>query len=192
MIVAVGTDKLVLYNLSGGRLRQQEKQFSAKNCLDIKFSNGGHLFAAVNRNDVDVYNFYTHECPESMKFSQNHNKSINCIDWYDNDMGFTSCGADGYIYFVDLYTGRLGEKRNMQHSHNEKNAQYLSVANVPGSRYDVLAVGTDRKLTSNRPEKHEKSTKMNDLEAYLSSIVIMKSGRCAITGVGEPGRPGEL
>jgi hypothetical protein len=80
----------------------------------------------------------------------------------------------------------------MQHSHNEKNAQYLSVANVPGSRYDVLAVGTDRKLTSNRPEKHEKSTKMNDLEAYLSSIVIMKSGRCAITGVGEPGRPGEL
>jgi cilia- and flagella-associated protein 57 len=122
LIVAVGTDKLVLYNLSGGRLRQQEKQFSAKNCLDIKFSNGGHLFAAVNRNDVDVYNFYTHECPESMKFSQNHNKSINCIDWFDNDMGFTSCGADGYIYFVDLYTGRLGEKRNMQHSHNEKNA----------------------------------------------------------------------
>jgi WD40 repeat protein len=63
---------------------------------------------------------------------------------------------------------------------------------VPNSRYDVLAVGTDKKLTSNRPEKHEKSTKMNDLDAYLSSIVIMKSGRCAITGVGEPGRPGEL
>ena len=79
-----------------------------------------------------------------MKFSQNHNKSVNSIDWFANDMGFASCGDDGYIYFIDLYTGRTGEKRNMQHSHSEKNVRYLSVANIPGKRYEVLAVGTDR------------------------------------------------
>ena len=33
---------------------------------------------------------------------------------------------------------------------------------------------------------------MKDLDAYLSSICIMKSGRNAITGVGESSRPGEL
>jgi len=150
------------------------------------------LFAAGNKNDVDVYNFYTHDCPESMKFSQNHNKSINCVDWFENDMGFASCGDDGYIYFVDLFTGRPGEKRNMTHSHNEKNTRYLSVANVPGKRYKVLAVGTDKQLTSNDSSVGEKGGKMRDLDAYLSSIAIMKGGRHAIAGVGEPGRPGEL
>jgi len=127
-----------------------------------------------------------------MKFSQNHNKSINCIDWFENDMGFASCGDDGYIYFVDLFTGRPGEKRNMTHSHNEKNTRYLSVANVPGKRYKVLAVGTDKQLTSNDSSVGEKGGKMRDLDAYLSSIAIMKGGRHAIAGVGEPGRPGEL
>jgi len=29
---------------------------------------------------------------------------IMSIDWFPNDMGFTTCGQDGNIYFYDLYS----------------------------------------------------------------------------------------
>lgn len=32
-----------------------------------------------------------------------HTMRVRCIAWFDNDMGFASTGADGNVYFYDLY-----------------------------------------------------------------------------------------
>jgi cilia- and flagella-associated protein 57 len=82
-----------------------------KGCNEIRFSNGGHLFAAVASTClIHVYNFYTHECTERMQFI-GHSQRVMCIDWFANDMGFTTCGLDGNIYFYDLYFGKeIGER----------------------------------------------------------------------------------
>ena len=31
-----------------------------------------------------------------------HSNKVRCIDWYEDDMGFSSCGMDGNVYFFDL------------------------------------------------------------------------------------------
>ena len=51
-----------------------------------------------------MYDFYTAHLSERMQFV-GHNGRIMCIDWFHNDMGFTTCGVDGNIYFYNLYKG---------------------------------------------------------------------------------------
>jgi WD40 repeat protein len=63
------------------------------------------------------------------------------------------------------------------------------VVNVPNKPYEVVAVGTDSQVTSNVTSATDKSRNLN---AYLSEVCMMKSGRAVIAGVGEPNRPGEL
>jgi len=65
----------------------------------------------------------------------------------------------------------------------------LSVCNVPKKQYEVIAVGTDRQVTSNVTQATDKSKNM---DAYLSEVCMMNSGRAIIAGVGEPDRPGEI
>ena len=82
------------------------KEYSSitiKHCREIKFCNGGHLFAAAVGvgNFINVYNFYTGEMHHNMQI-KGHNGKIRCIDWWDDDMGFTSCAQDGTCYFFDL------------------------------------------------------------------------------------------
>lgn len=99
LLVAL-TDKINVYNLRADKLHKF-KEWPIKGCCDIKFSNGGHLFAAVCENkEVRIFDFYKTECPEAMQFDA---QKVACIDWYENDMGFTTCGLDGNIYFFDLF-----------------------------------------------------------------------------------------
>jgi WD40 repeat protein len=187
LVVALN-DKIQLMNLHADKLRP-DKIWPTRNCYDIKFSHGGHMFAAVSNKDIHVHNFYTNDCPDSMMYS-GHMQRVNRIDWFENDMGFVSCSSDGGIYFYDLYTHTLEkQKRNLDKDFNDKGAKYLSVVNVPNKPYEVVAVGTDRQVTSNVTSATDKS---RALDAYLSEVCMMKSGRAVIAGVGEPGRPGEL
>jgi len=43
--------------------------------------------------------------------------------------------------------------RNTDKDFTKKEVKFTSVANVPGKAYEVLAVGSDRMLTSNAPLK---------------------------------------
>jgi WD40 repeat protein len=55
-------DKILMMNLFSRELKTF-KNLPVKGCREIQFSNGGHLFAAVNQNAVQIYNFYTGESP---------------------------------------------------------------------------------------------------------------------------------
>jgi WD40 repeat protein len=71
-------------------------------CTQIKFSNGGHLFAIANGFSVLVYKFYTMEHPPSFTFNK-HEAAIVHIQWLEDDSGFLTCGSDKRMYFWNLY-----------------------------------------------------------------------------------------
>ena len=68
------------------------------------------------------------------------------IDWFPNDMGFTSCGQDGAIYFYDLYSVKEIGERNKQHEKKRHGVEFSSVVNLPNHPYNFLAVGNEKTI----------------------------------------------
>lgn len=87
-IVAALPDKILLMNVLSKKI-DQFTHHGAKNCREIQFANGGHLFACVNVNAITVYNFYTNEQVVNYK---DHTQKPRCIEWFEDDSGFISCG----------------------------------------------------------------------------------------------------
>jgi WD40 repeat protein len=149
------------------------KHHPIKGCTEIKFAHGGHMFACVaNHKEVHVFNFYTSDCPATMQFT-GHVQRIRCIDWFENDLGFTTCCSGGNIYFYDLnqYAKMIKEpgKRNNEKDYNKKDIKFNCVVNVPGKPYEILAVSNDRTITSNAPlKKGQKEMAPNELSCMIN------------------------
>ena len=60
-------DKIRLINILDNDL-VSFKDLPIKNCYEVKFSHGGHLFAAVNNVMVQLFNFYTLDQPSHYQF----------------------------------------------------------------------------------------------------------------------------
>jgi cilia- and flagella-associated protein 57 len=100
-IVVALVDKILMMNVLSKSLNPF-KNLPIKACREVRFSNGGHLFAAAAANNqIFVYNFYTGECPSYYQ-CKGHGNKVRSIDWYEDDMGFVSCGLDGSVLEYDL------------------------------------------------------------------------------------------
>ena len=65
-------------------------------------------------------------------------------------MGFSTCGADGNIYFYDLYAqGNSDGDRNRQHEATMRDVKFTSVVNLPGRPYEFCAVGSSKIIFTN-------------------------------------------
>lgn len=71
-----------------------------KGCDELKFANGGHLIA-IAAGQIYIYNFFTMDLPTNYT-CKGHSGIIKCIEWAEDDMGFTSCGLDGNVLYYDL------------------------------------------------------------------------------------------
>ena len=136
--VLVGfTDKLRMMNLLMDDIRIV-KEFPIKSCRESKFSVGGHYFAAVNGNAINVYTTYTCELVNVLR---GHNSRVNSLRWTHNDQRLLSAGKDGGIYswnYMAATQQREGESVL-------KGCQYTSVtSNVEGNQ--VFAVGSDSQV----------------------------------------------
>ena len=123
-----------------------------------------------------------------------HVSRVRCIDWFENDLGFTTCGNDGNVYFYDLYKpGQLKDpgKRNTDKDFNKKDVKFSAVCNVPGKSYEIYSVGSDKLISTNITSKKGPNTP-NELAVTISQLVITPSGKNLIAGVGEPDRPGAI
>ena len=70
------------------------KEFPIKSCKEVRFSNGGNYFAAVNGTNaqsINVYHTYTGENPPSF-VTKAHNGKIKHILWSRDDTLLISCG----------------------------------------------------------------------------------------------------
>ena len=66
-IIVGFTDKVRMMNIFSKKL-QTFKEIPIKGCRDIKFSNGGHLFACQNTSTISVFKFFTAENPPEYNF----------------------------------------------------------------------------------------------------------------------------
>ena len=72
-IVVGFADKLRMMNVFNKNI-ERYKDIPIRACSEVRFSNGGHLFAAVIGNYIKVFNFYTGESPPNMDYKSHSGK----------------------------------------------------------------------------------------------------------------------
>lgn len=55
---------------------QLYREFAVKQCKEVRFSNGGHLFAAVNGTTINVYDTYTADTVATLR---GHSGTLHAI-----------------------------------------------------------------------------------------------------------------
>ena len=128
ILAAVG-DKIMMMNVLSNSMSEYHN-FVAKGCREIRFSNGGHLFAASHGIKTHVYNFYTSDCPPNM-ICTGHNGKIMNIDWFEDDSGFADCCSMGPVYFYDLEEQRENQSRIKENEFKRPKTCINSIVNVP-------------------------------------------------------------
>jgi len=70
-------DRVRLMNVFARNIKKYH-ELTIKACREIRFSNGGHLFACANQHSIEVFRFYTGERPEEYVFKE-HQGKVKCI-----------------------------------------------------------------------------------------------------------------
>lgn len=70
-------------------------EFHLKMCKEVRFSNGGHLFAAAAGPNVVVYGTYTLELLGALK---GHAGPVRSLAFSADDLAIATCGVDGAVY----------------------------------------------------------------------------------------------
>ena len=180
-------DKISIYNVLGQEFSSQPRTLQIKACKEIKFSNGGHLFAcAYGTNAIWVYNFYTEDCPQYYQ-CKGHVNRVRCIDWFENDTGFTSCGIDGNVYYYDLIVQKETLQRLNEKDFNQRAVSFTSVVNLPGRPFESFVVGNDKKIWHSKDSKNGFDAGIN-----ISQLALTNNQKALIAGTGEEGKPGSI
>ena len=102
----------------------------------MRFSNGGHLFAAAHGNAIQVFNTWTFDIVAVLK---GHNGKVRSLYWTPDDQLLVSAGSDGAVYTWNV----LDSKRDSEHI--LKGCGYSSAVSTPDGK-NIYAVGSDRML----------------------------------------------
>ncbi|XP_050817064.1 cilia- and flagella-associated protein 57 isoform X2 [Gopherus flavomarginatus] len=170
LYVLVGfSDKLRLMNLLIDDIRTF-KDFTVRGCRECTFSNGGHLFAAVNGNVIHIYSTTSFENVNNLK---GHNGKVRSVVWSADDNKLISCGTDGAVYEWSLLTGKRESECVL------KSCSYSGVAISPDAKI-IFAVGSDQTL-----KEISDSSILREVPTFdvtYTAIVVSHSGRMVFTG----------
>ncbi|KZC06732.1 WD repeat-containing protein 65 [Dufourea novaeangliae] len=78
------------------------EEFPIRCCKTVTFSHGGHLFAAVNENIVQVYTTVDFT---SYFILKGHTNRVKALLWSQTDTKLLTLGSEGAIYQWDMTTG---------------------------------------------------------------------------------------
>ena len=134
-LVAGFADKLRLMNVLMNDI-EQVLEFPLRACREVRFSNGGQYFAAVNGNVIQLFNTYTFENFMNLR---GHNNKVQSIVWSADDTRIVSAGGDGAIYEWTVADGKRENECVI------KSCSYTSVVVSSDTQY-VYASGSDSKL----------------------------------------------
>merc|ERR1719440_959811 len=167
-VLAGFSDKLRLMNLLMDDIRPY-KEFAIKMCRECRFSTGGHQFAAVNGNTIQIYSTYT--C-ENIGNLRGHNGKVRSIYWTQDDTRVISAGMDGAVYEWQLKDFKRTSENVL------KSCSYTCAVCTPDAR-SIFAVGSDRKM---KEISDSNITKDFDTGAQINQIVLSHSGRMLFAG----------
>ncbi|EWS71110.1 WD40 domain protein (macronuclear) [Tetrahymena thermophila SB210] len=199
--VAVGfLDKLRLMNLcihnsQNTTKNKAYKEISPfKGCKEIKFSNGGQYFAAVNSTSsnhvIQVFKFFTGENPSQLVF-KGHTGRVKCIAWSSDDSFLLSCGLDGMI---------LAWKLDQDFQHQQTIVPRIVDIHNKGVNFSgltltvdnktIVAVGNDRHIHQaviNEQQPVDKTDKKL-LDINLSCLAFPSSNKLLFAGIQDDAR----
>jgi WD40 repeat protein len=125
-------------------------EIHGKQCLWVKYSNGGHFLAAGNGNNISIIDPYTYETLFTLI---GHPSTVRFLKWTESDSHLLSNCNHGSSYgwysnFED-YKNRGAKNEQTEIERIEFNLKYVIVNSfVYDEEYDICAVGTsDGKLT---------------------------------------------
>lgn len=78
-----------------------------KMCTLLKFSNGGHLLAAISNKTLYIIRSYTRETLK--EFKTTHTGTVKSIVWDENDYYVYTVGNDGVIIEYNLFNFKVEE-----------------------------------------------------------------------------------
>jgi len=136
-IVVGFVDKIRMMNVNCRNLKVYH-EIHIKACREIKFSQGGHLFACADNHNVKVYRFYKGDCPEGYIFKEHVNK-VRSITWFEDDSGFVSAGLDGSCVAWKLHSESLEDRKE------QEKLNVLSKISYHGTTFLDVALKTDSK-----------------------------------------------
>uniref|UniRef100_A0A3P8WMD1 Cilia and flagella associated protein 57 n=1 Tax=Cynoglossus semilaevis TaxID=244447 RepID=A0A3P8WMD1_CYNSE len=170
LFVLVGfADKLRLMNLVLDDIRTF-KEFNVRGCRECAFSNGGHMFAAVNGNIIQIYSVMSFTNILTLK---GHNGKISAIKWSVDDRRLVSCGMDGAVYEWNTQSGKRESESVL------KSCSYTDVA-FSSDCTTTLAVGSD--LTLKEIQEYQVLREVPGDGVAQTAIAVSHSGRVVFTG----------
>ncbi|KAE8915407.1 Cilia- and flagella-associated protein 57 [Phytophthora fragariae] len=173
-------DKLRLLNILMDDIRSF-KELPVKACRECQFSTGGHLFAAVNGNTIQVFSLFTGELVATLR---GHNGKVRSLFWNADDSSIVSAGLDGAVYHWDL------DEAKREAEFVQKGVSYYSaLCNREGTA--IYAVGGDRLLKEIEVPSSQ-LTKEFLCDATLGQLVLSGSQRLLFGAGAEPDRPGAI
>ncbi|NWU97125.1 CFA57 protein, partial [Upupa epops] len=146
------------------------KEFDLRMCRECSFSNGGHLFAAVSGNVIQIYSSITFENINNLK---GHSGKIRAVKWSTDDAKVVSCDTDGAVYEWNLLTGERDSECML------KSCIYSSIA-LSSDNKIIFAVGSDQTLKeiSESSIQHE----VPGFGAVYTSVAVSHSGHVIFAG----------
>ncbi len=76
------------------------REIAVRNCTMVKFSHGGHIFAASNGSIVQVYDLFT---GNNLATLRGHTNKVKSITWMNHDSKLVTVGAEGCVYNWNLF-----------------------------------------------------------------------------------------
>lgn len=170
------------------------KEINVKQCREIVFSHGGHLFACQNQTFIQVYKFYTAELPVQYLF-KSHMGHIRSIAWLDDDTGFVSSAGDSTINVWKLNPAE-NEVNPIWH-YKLKNVDFTCVATFkPEGEKNSLVYATGQDKTIRELSSGKKGVGFEEYRfeqnVTLSQIALLRDRKAMFTGVNETNKPGSI
>ena len=113
------------------------QEFPIRGCRCVKFSNGGHLFAAVNGSKIQIYSTLTFQLVNTL---HRHSAGVHNLIWGESDTVIASVGNDGAMY-IHRQEGTMNRDDNC----TTAQVQYVALTASPDFS-SIFITGTDMKV----------------------------------------------
>ncbi|XP_067997149.1 cilia- and flagella-associated protein 57 [Melanerpes formicivorus] len=146
------------------------KEFAVRQCRECSFSNGGHLFAAVNGNVIQIYSSITFENINNLK---GHSGKIHAVKWSADDAKVFSCDTHGAVYEWNVSEGKKDSECVLE------SCSYSSIALSSDAKI-IFAVGSDQTL-----KEISESSIQHEVSAFgvpYTAVAVSRSGHMAFVG----------
>lgn len=187
------------------------REIAARQCSYVKFSKGGEYLAVSNGSNLQIHDTHTRNAVATLR---GHNNKIRSAVWLNFDSKIMTVGAEGVIYFWDLFP----VNRHMEHyagnqpvsigtgpadgtkaiiATHEKTVKEITFAAGQFVEMSNVKQNTNYSSTSGSANNSSegaiyKPSQEIDLGSHVSCMLYDESRKMVIMGTDDPDNPGNI